>query len=172
MKTATLTPRDRATTIRPMAATDQAFCRALFDEQRAPLFAPLGLSPQMLSSMLDQQFRAQQMGLSQGSPNADEFLIAHDDAPVGRVVADLMHDAARITLHLVDIAILESARGKGIGSDVIGTLARAAHDRGATCVTLRVLQTNIRARQLYERLGFAAATPDTDTHVTMVRPLP
>jgi hypothetical protein len=35
-----------------------------------------------------------------------------------------------------------------------------------------VLQTNIRARQLYERLGFAAVPPLTEAHVRMVKALP
>ncbi|MET0968515.1 MAG: GNAT family N-acetyltransferase [Tardiphaga sp.] len=154
-----------------MAAADQAFCRALFEEQRAPLFAPLGLSAQMLSAMLDQQFRAQKAGLSHISPDAGEFLIARDNAPVGRVVVDLASDATGITLRLIDIAIVETARGQGIGSDVIGTFARAAQAQRATSMTLSVLKTNSRARQLYERLGFAA-TATTDAHVTMVKALP
>lgn len=171
ISTATLTPRNPAITIRPVTSTDHAFCRALFDAQRAPMFAPLGLDASTLSTMLGQQYHAQSTGLSRSNPNAGAFVIAQEETPVGRVVADLVAEPAGRTLHLIDIAMMAAARGHGIGSDVIDTFARAAYAQGAKAITLSVLQTNFRARRLYERLGFAV-TATTDTHITMVKALP
>jgi hypothetical protein len=121
MRTATLTPRNPAITIRPVTSTDHAFCRALFDAQFAPMFAPLGLDAPTLSMMRGQQFQAQTIGLSRSNPNAGAFVIAQDDAPVGRVVVDLVAEPAGLTLHPIDIALIAAARGHGIGSDVIDT---------------------------------------------------
>ena len=63
-------------------------------------------------------------------------------------------------------------RGRGIGTDVIESLARAASAVGATRLTLSVLRANDRAGRLYARLGFTAIAADAGAgHVLMVRPL-
>jgi ribosomal protein S18 acetylase RimI-like enzyme len=56
-------------------------------------------------------------------------------------------------LRLADIEIHPRFQGKGIGTAIIRSLAEPALAKGKP-VTLRVLHANIRARLLYERLGF------------------
>lgn len=52
------------------------------------------------------------------------------------------------------LAVREDARGRGIGSALIAAAVERAAGEGADRVLLEVVDTNGRARALYERLGF------------------
>jgi ribosomal protein S18 acetylase RimI-like enzyme len=52
------------------------------------------------------------------------------------------------------LAVAESARGRGIGTALLREVVRDARESGATAITLEVVDTNGRARQLYESVGF------------------
>lgn len=52
------------------------------------------------------------------------------------------------------ICVAEDARGLGIGSALIGAICDEARARGHSAVRLEVVDSNPRARALYERLGF------------------
>jgi ribosomal protein S18 acetylase RimI-like enzyme len=181
---------DPATTVRPATPADEAFCRMLFHDTRGPHFALLGLSDEMLTTLLDQQFRAQGIGYAQSFPDAEYLMIELAGAVVGRLIAALERatepsvDAAdhgppemsegksqtgSRALRLIDIAILTGSRGGGIGTDVIETLGRAALAIGARRITLSVRQDNHRARRLYGRLGFVAC--GGEDHIRMSKPL-
>ncbi|WP_170149866.1 GNAT family N-acetyltransferase [Rhodoplanes roseus] len=160
-----LLPGDPATLVRPLAPADASFCRALFDQDRGAQLAPLG-DAALVRTLLDQQYRAQQIGYARACPNAEHAVIEHAGVPVGRLIVAVTGDA----VHLVDIVLAVAARGCGIGTDVIGRLARTASARGAARLTLSVLQANERARRLYARLGFVAVA--TGSHVAMVKLLP
>lgn len=84
---------------------------------------------------------------------------------------------------LVDgLCVAREARGQGIGSALMAALMAEASARGYGAIRLEVIDTNIRARALYERLGFAAWRSETlgplrhvfgfSRAVTMVRALP
>lgn len=174
-----LTDPDSCT--RRFTAADDAFCRALFHEHHAAEFAPLGLSNSGLHAMLNQQFDAQRFGYARQFPDAEQCIVVHAGSDVGRVImtmqrsqpvlpeADAKRSLSGGTLHLIDITIAAAARRRGIGSDVIESLSRAAHALGATRFTLFVLQTNGAARRLYERLGFVATSDGV--YIEMVRHL-
>jgi ribosomal protein S18 acetylase RimI-like enzyme len=58
---------------------------------------------------------------------------------------------------LIDgICVDRDQRGKGIGKALVLALIEEASLRGYPAVRLEVIDTNIRARALYERMGFAA----------------
>lgn len=58
---------------------------------------------------------------------------------------------------LIDgLAVAEDCRGRGIGSALIAALATMAREGGYDRIRLDVADHNIRARALYERLGFRA----------------
>jgi ribosomal protein S18 acetylase RimI-like enzyme len=68
-------------------------------------------------------------------------------------------------LYVENVQIVPEEQNRGIGTAVMrSVLARAASLRSA--VTLQVLKANVRARQLYERLGFYA-TGEDGVHVRM-----
>lgn len=83
---------------------------------------------------------------------------------------------------LIDgICVAREARGQGVGTALIEALAQSPAARGHAEMRLDVVDTNIRARALYERLGFRAVRTETlgplrhlfgfETAVTMVRSL-
>jgi ribosomal protein S18 acetylase RimI-like enzyme len=55
------------------------------------------------------------------------------------------------------ICVAREARGQGVGSRLVEAICDEARARGYAEVRLDVIDTNWRARALYERLGFSAA---------------
>jgi len=68
------------------------------------------------------------------------------------------------------IAVVPSARGKGIGSALLDALLARARADGYPSISLSVDRNNARAIELYERHGFARVDEDADS-VTMLAPL-
>ena len=51
------------------------------------------------------------------------------------------------------LAVATEARGQGIGTRLLNEAERYAREHGYAVLSLDVVDTNVRARQLYERLG-------------------
>lgn len=62
---------------------------------------------------------------------------------------------ARPFLYLEDLVVTESMRGRGVGEALMARLAREAIDRNALRIDWAVLDWNVGAIRLYERLGGA-----------------
>ncbi|WP_246831245.1 GNAT family N-acetyltransferase [Pseudotabrizicola formosa] len=84
---------------------------------------------------------------------------------------------------LIDgLCVAPDQRGRGVGTVLVAALIAEAVRRGYPAIRLEVIDTNIRARALYERLGFAAFRSETlgplrhvfgfSRAVSMVRSLP
>lgn len=84
---------------------------------------------------------------------------------------------------LVDgICVARDQRGRGVGTALLQALYAEAQARGYAMIRLDVIDTNWRARALYERLGFVALRTERigplrfifgfTASTTMVRPLP
>ena len=58
------------------------------------------------------------------------------------------------------VCVAKYARGQGIGSALLGEICAEAVTRGYTQVRLDVIDTNWRAKALYERLGFKVMKTD------------
>ena len=54
------------------------------------------------------------------------------------------------------VVVAEAARGQGTGTALLDLACSHARARGCSALTLEVVDSNPRARQLYERLGFVA----------------
>ncbi len=85
---------------------------------------------------------------------AGHFIIDVGGNPVGRISYDGLeerHRSAELSLYIGDLA----AQGKGYAMDAVVTLTRYLFtERRASRVELTVIDTNARARALYESLGF------------------
>jgi ribosomal protein S18 acetylase RimI-like enzyme len=57
-------------------------------------------------------------------------------------------------LELSNLSVTEEARGHGVGSRIVKEFIRCAKSKGFHMVLLEVVDENVRARALYERLGF------------------
>jgi GNAT superfamily N-acetyltransferase len=148
---ARIVPRDPATRLRLASSGDGPFIVRLFKTARADDFAAAGLPQAALEMLLEQQFRAQSAGYAAQFPDAASLIVLYRDEPVGRLI--LL--AGERSWHVVDILLVPSARGRGIGTDIIEAVVRAAAGEGACEVALSVLFSNAAARRLYARLGFA-----------------
>ncbi len=63
---------------------------------------------------------------------------------------------------LIDgICVARPCRGQGVGSALLVALVAEARFRGYGAIRLEVIDSNIRARALYERMGFAAFRHET-----------
>lgn len=56
--------------------------------------------------------------------------------------------------HVIDIAVVPSAEGRGVGRALLEAAERWAVDAGYRYLTLHVFAGNDRARRLYERVGY------------------
>jgi ribosomal protein S18 acetylase RimI-like enzyme len=127
-------------------------------------------------------FRSSEGGFAEG--NMPDLRRAY-----GRFGALWRAAAMRAISHEVDndrflidgICVAAGARGQGVGTALIEALAQDARARAYAEMRLDVIDTNIRARALYERLGFRVVRSETlgplrhlfgfQTAITMVRPL-
>jgi len=79
------------------------------------------------------------------------------------------------------IAVASTARGQGIGSQLLGAAFQFAEENNYQAVGLEVVNNNPRARALYERIGFEATAEKSvgffsrwvgfDSYLRMVKPL-
>lgn len=75
----------------------------------------------------------------------------------GLVLSFLVRKLDAGTLLMDGIVVAERARGQGVGTLLLTAIKRKARELGCSLVRLDVIDTNPRARQLYEREGFQAA---------------
>lgn len=60
--------------------------------------------------------------------------------------------------HVSDVVTAPGEEGRGVGRALMAAGEQWSRDRGHRLLTLNVFDDNVRARSLYERLGFAADT--------------
>ncbi len=142
-------------TLRPAVPDDDAFLFEVYVSTRADEMAAWGWGAAQQDGFLRMQFKAQQSGYAAQYSTADHDIILLDEKPVGRLMVVRADDEIR----LIDLALLPEACGKGIGTILFNDLLDEA---GATArpVRLRVLQTNLGAIRLYQRLGFVNISED------------
>jgi ribosomal protein S18 acetylase RimI-like enzyme len=136
------------------APEDDAFLARLFYEVHAPEFAPLGLPLASLDQLLAMQFRAQRGGYATEFPNACDHILRIGAERVGRILVNETLEEIR----LVDIALLTSRRGRGLGERLLRRLCQRAAEAGLP-LRLSVRSCN-PALRLYERLGFRRLSSD------------
>lgn len=66
----------------------------------------------------------------------------------------LQHHPRPGELYVEGVAVVEAARGKGVGTRLFEALMGFARTRDYDTLSLEVIDTNIRALKLYEQLGF------------------
>ncbi|MFD2340110.1 GNAT family N-acetyltransferase [Clavibacter michiganensis subsp. tessellarius] len=87
-------------------------------------------------------------------------LFADDDRGYGFVATDVPE---------LGMALVPSARGRGLGRRMLGELVAAVRASGAPAVSLSVEDGNDRARALYASLGFVPAGREGGSDVLLLR---
>jgi ribosomal protein S18 acetylase RimI-like enzyme len=91
--------------------------------------------------------------------DADEILIARDagNAAIGYLQQRYFLSVWRpdIDAYIEDVFVDEHARGRRVGERLVEAALASARKRGALRICLDCNEGNLRARKLYERLGFA-----------------
>jgi ribosomal protein S18 acetylase RimI-like enzyme len=145
-----------AITLRPELPGDEPFIRQLNLETIAADLGASAWAEPMRSHLLGVQYAGRRQSHRENYPGAVSHVIEADGAQVGWVVVNTMPDEVRI----VDIMVLPTQRGRGIGTAVLrGILASTAAP-----VRLNVYITNHAAIRLYERLGFRRTGGDETQH--------
>jgi ribosomal protein S18 acetylase RimI-like enzyme len=144
-------PAALAYRLRPAEPADEAFLSQLYADAHIDEFLPMRLPDADLKALLRMQFRAQRMGYARDFADAiDRIALAAEPSarPIGRLLVATRRDA----IHLVDIALVPEARGRGVGTALLGELLENARRQGLP-VRLQVRPGN-PAFHLYSRLGF------------------
>ena len=137
--------------MRPEEPGDEAFLAALYASTRAQDIALLPWSTEQKQGFLLSQFRLQRAHHHAHYPGAEFRIILGALGSIGRVCAH----RGGAEIRLMDIALLPSHRGRGIGGQCLRDLLAEAAAAGQA-VTAHVARDN-PARRLYERLGFRVA---------------
>ncbi len=135
-------------TLRPCTDEDLPFLYEVYASTRVEELAVTTWSDAQKTAFLTQQFTAQHRWYHDTYTDTTYSVIERDGAPIGRLYVRRMPAEIRI----VDIALLPTARGGGVGSALIQELIDEATRAGAT-VTIHVEKNN-PALALYHRLGF------------------
>jgi GNAT superfamily N-acetyltransferase len=137
-------------TYRPQRQSDQDFLRHLLTESKGQEFAALGLSPPALVGMVvETQVRAH---LAAANPDHRGHIVEYGGQDVGWLVWRPDADV----LHLVELRLLSSWCGRGLGTMLLTDLHSQAAGLG---LSLLVSPFN-PARRLYARLGFVETATD------------
>jgi ribosomal protein S18 acetylase RimI-like enzyme len=115
------------------------------------------------AAFIAQQFHAQSVHYERHYPDASFDVILVGGEPAGRLIVTRSPEA----LHVVDIALLDEHRGRGVGSGLLRELIAEAGERPVSIY----VEVNNPARSLYERLGFVQEGED-GIHLLMRRTQP
>ncbi len=91
-------------------------------------------------------------------PQAFSVLAFEGAQPVGLVncMEGFSTFACKPLVNVHDVVVIASQRGKRLGEKMLARVEHIAVQRGACKLTLEVLQGNLSAIKLYQRIGFAA----------------
>ena len=137
-------------TLRPATASDEAFLFTLYASTREGEVAMWGWEPAQREAFLRMQWMAQRRDWATRYAGASHRVVLVEGRPAGRMVVARGEREWR----LVDIALLPSSRGAGVGTRLVRELQDEVAKAGAR-LRLRVVRGG-PAHRLYTRLGFRA----------------
>ena len=104
--------------------------------------------------------RAYHESLFDEALRSDEYAGVYMVEDAGRAVGfgvtakSFSREAGGKVLWLEELYILEECRGRGLGREYFSFIEKYAREHGFTRIRLEVEPDNVRARSLYERLGY------------------
>ena len=133
---------------RPAEESDLPFLTELYVAGRLAELDATDWPIETKRAFLQQQHRFRESQYRLRFPELEALVITRDAKDIGHLALSRHGDAIR----LVDIALTEEERGRGIGAAIVADLVAEAVASGQT-IELSVEAGN-RARRLYERAGF------------------
>ena len=140
--------RDDSIFLQPQRPGDEPFLLEVYASTREDELDRTGWDAATRSAFVKMQFNAMQQGYATMFPRGQFSIILLHNRPIGRLVVDRADHEIRV----VDIALLPSYRGQGIGTFLLQQLLLEA-SHAEKPVRLHVLKTS-RAARHYLRLGF------------------
>jgi len=95
------------------------------------------------------------------------LLLARDELGhiVGTLTLVVFRTTSELRARIEDVVVDESARGHGLGEQLIREALRVAHERGARSVSLTSRPDREAANRLYQRVGFEQRDTNVFTYV-------
>jgi ribosomal protein S18 acetylase RimI-like enzyme len=137
-----------AIVLRPAAAADEPFLRAVYASTRQQELAMVPWDEARKAAFLRMQFDAQHAYYQENYADAAFDVVLIDGEPAGRLCVERGNEELRI----VDIALLPEYCNRGIGTTLLTRLQAEAAAAGKP-LRIHVERFN-PALRLYERLGF------------------
>jgi ribosomal protein S18 acetylase RimI-like enzyme len=134
--------------LRPARAEDEAFLHQVYGSTRAEELDQVDWSEDQKQAFVDAQFAAQRRSYLNNYPGAEFLVVMAAGEPAGRLY---LH-RRRAEIRIMDLALLPTYRGRGIGSHLLRQIMAEAQADGRQ-VTIHVEKFN-PALRLYQRLGF------------------
>lgn len=145
---------DAILNLRPECEGDGGFLAGLYRSTREDLLQ-LALPQEMVDSLIEMQFRAQQAAYRSQFPGARYHILEEAGAPIGGLLVHRGEEGIR----LVYLALLPQARNRGYGRRLVETLqAEAASANKPLALSVSVL--NVHAQRLYASTGFGPVAYD------------
>lgn len=141
-------------TLRDATPEDTQFLAFLYGDTRRCEVNAWGLPPEQQELFLRMQFDAQCRSYCVAFPDATDSIVCLEGHAIGRILVDQDSAGKR----LIDIALLEEYRNRGIGSNLLRQILQECEMQGRA-LRLQALQGNPAIR-LYQRLGFMQSSAD------------
>lgn len=149
-----MTTNTTAVRTRPATDTDRPFLRQAYAYTRLAELAAVPWTDEQKAAFCGHQFEAQDTDYRRRWPGGRFLVVEVDGERAGRLYLGELPDELRI----IDIALLPTFCGRGIGTTLLRDALAEAAARGVKAV-LGVEHRN-PARRLYERLGFVETGHD------------
>jgi ribosomal protein S18 acetylase RimI-like enzyme len=143
-----LSDRVAGLALRPATHEDRDFLRELYATTRADELAPVPWTEAEKATFVASQFDAQDAAYHGAYPSGEFLVVLERGRPIGRLYVGRLAGELRI----IDVTLLPSHRGQGIGTALMRWVIARAQTEGRD-VTLHVEPWN-PAKRLYEHLGF------------------
>ncbi len=134
--------------LRPATASDGPFLELLYRSARPDLQLIDG-EPDLIETVIEQQYRIQEQGAGEGFPNAMHYIVEKTQHNIGALVVDFGSNEVRV----VYVAFIPTARGFGYGKTVLTGVQQAAASTQCP-VSVVVWRNNPGAKRVYLELGF------------------
>jgi GNAT superfamily N-acetyltransferase len=151
-------PNDnRPIQIRPALPDDESFVLAT-TERLGAFPVPAWRSPAEIAAG-----EARTLAAHFQTPHADAILllaVGRDGRRLGFVFLEVRQDYFTLARHghVATLAVTEESEGIGVGRALLDASERWAHEQGFTMLTLNVFDSNLRARSVYEHIGYRPET--------------